>query len=140
MLVVGGTAGMGLATAHLLAAEGAKVAVVGRDRERASVAVKALADDHGAEVVSIPADVSRPGEAERVVDEAVAAFGGLAGVAVFTGVLGHEPTAVDHEPLPIDVVASTEVVMTGVEHARAQEHQRRLRRVHRRPRRVSDHP
>jgi 3-oxoacyl-[acyl-carrier protein] reductase len=97
MLVVGGTSGMGLAAAHVLAADGARVAVVGRDRERASVAAKALADEHRAEVVAVPGDVSRPGEAERVVAEAVDALGGLAGVAVLTGLSGHEPATIGHD-------------------------------------------
>jgi 3-oxoacyl-[acyl-carrier protein] reductase len=119
MLVVGGTSGMGLATAHVLAGEGAKVAVVGRDRERARAAATSLAQEHDAEVVSIPADVSKPGEAERIVAEAVAAFGGLAGVAVLTGVLGHEPTAVDHdrwhEVIDDVLVATVKVALVNID-------------------------
>src|ERR1700690_1689032 len=42
-LVVGGTAGMGLAAAQVLAADGARVAIAGRDVERANAAVDRIA-------------------------------------------------------------------------------------------------
>ena len=81
-LIVGGSAGMGLATARVLVADGARVAVVGRDAERAAAAV----DRIGARgVTAVLGDVSRDGGAERVVDEAVQALGSLDGVAVTTG-------------------------------------------------------
>jgi len=88
-LIVGGTAGMGFEAARALAADGARVAVAGRDRERAERAAEAIRTESGAEVVPIVADVSRgAAEAERVVAEATAAFGGLAGMAVTTGTSG----------------------------------------------------
>ncbi|MEU2038794.1 glucose 1-dehydrogenase [Nocardia niwae] len=43
-LVTGGTSGMGLATAHRLIAEGAKVIVTGRDKARLDAAVHELGD------------------------------------------------------------------------------------------------
>jgi NAD(P)-dependent dehydrogenase (short-subunit alcohol dehydrogenase family) len=81
-LIVGGTAGMGLATAEVLVAEGANVAVVGRNSTRAEAAVAKLGADH---TIAIVGDVAIPGESERVVDEAAAAMDGLAGIAVTTG-------------------------------------------------------
>jgi NAD(P)-dependent dehydrogenase (short-subunit alcohol dehydrogenase family) len=87
-LVVGGSAGIGLAAAGALAADGAAVALVGRDRERAEAAARALREDHGAQAVALTADVNFPGEADRVVAEAAATLGGVAplrGVAVTTG-------------------------------------------------------
>jgi NAD(P)-dependent dehydrogenase (short-subunit alcohol dehydrogenase family) len=83
-LIVGGTAGMGLATATVLAAEGARVALVGRDAIRAQRAAHVVAAGGGA-VLAVVGDVNGEGEAERIVDEAVAALGPLAGVAVTTG-------------------------------------------------------
>jgi NAD(P)-dependent dehydrogenase (short-subunit alcohol dehydrogenase family) len=65
-LVTGSTGGIGLATARLLAAEGASVATCGR--RTASGA---------GESVHVVADLSRPGEPERAVAEAAAALGGL---------------------------------------------------------------
>jgi NAD(P)-dependent dehydrogenase (short-subunit alcohol dehydrogenase family) len=81
-LVVGGTAGMGLAAARCLVEDGAQVAVVGRSEARAAAATEALGG--GAVVLR--------GEAgEAIVGEAVAALGGLDGVAVTTGFSGHLP-------------------------------------------------
>jgi 3-oxoacyl-[acyl-carrier protein] reductase len=81
-LIVGGTAGMGLATATVLAAEGARVAVAARDADRARAAVNRIGGQHTTVVVG---DVNREGEADRIVAEAVEILGGLAGVAVTTG-------------------------------------------------------
>ena len=90
-LIVGGTGGMGLATAHVLAADGARLVVVGRDETRAKEAAGALGDAHSARVFPVVADVSVPGAADRAVDEAVTALGALDGIAVLTGLIGHEP-------------------------------------------------
>ncbi|WP_076834002.1 SDR family oxidoreductase [Frankia sp. CcI49] len=80
-VVVGGTAGMGLATAQLLVAEGARVAVVGRSRERAQAAARQL----GPGATALVADVNTAGEADRILTEAADALGELAGIAVTTG-------------------------------------------------------
>jgi 3-oxoacyl-[acyl-carrier protein] reductase len=96
-LIVGGTAGMGLASAHALAADGATVAVVGRDAKRADAAVAELEQAHGTTAHALIADVSRPGEAERVVEEAWTALPDLAGVAVLTGLSGHVSLEADDE-------------------------------------------
>jgi NAD(P)-dependent dehydrogenase (short-subunit alcohol dehydrogenase family) len=92
-LIVGGTAGMGFAAAQVLAADGGRVAVVGRDAERAMAAARRIADpataaagrSAGPTATAIVGDVSRPGEAERVVAEAAEALGTIDGVAVTTG-------------------------------------------------------
>jgi NAD(P)-dependent dehydrogenase (short-subunit alcohol dehydrogenase family) len=65
-LVTGSTAGIGRATARLLAAEGARVATCGRGEAPAV-----------GEEVHVVADLSRRGEPERAVAEAEAALGGL---------------------------------------------------------------
>jgi 3-oxoacyl-[acyl-carrier protein] reductase len=61
-LVTGSTSGIGLETARLLAAEGARVAVSGRDAER----VEAARSRAGAEV-GIAADLADPGAPEQLV-------------------------------------------------------------------------
>ena len=58
-LVVGGTGGIGLATAQRFAAAGARVAIAGRDRARGETALAALSGD-GAEGVFLTLDVTDP--------------------------------------------------------------------------------
>lgn len=75
-LITGGGTGIGRATAELFAREGAQVAVSGRrpaELEATVAAVSAL----GRRALAIPGDVSRPADAERMVEATVAAFGGL---------------------------------------------------------------
>ena len=64
-LITGSTAGIGLETARLLAAEGARVIVTGRDPER----VERAREQTGA-AAGIVADLSKPGEPARLVAEA----------------------------------------------------------------------
>src|SRR3954454_7803745 len=64
-LVTGSTAGIGLETARLLAAEGARVVVTGRDPERVE---RARTDARA--FAGIAADLSDPGAAARLVSEA----------------------------------------------------------------------
>jgi NAD(P)-dependent dehydrogenase (short-subunit alcohol dehydrogenase family) len=67
-LVTGGSAGIGLATARLLAAEGAQVAIVSRSPERAAAE---------AGVQGIAADLASADGPARAVEAAEAALGGL---------------------------------------------------------------
>jgi 3-oxoacyl-[acyl-carrier protein] reductase len=66
-LVTGSTAGIGLETARLLAEEGARVVTNGRRGESPEVG----------ETLHVAADLSRPGEPERVVAATAEALGGL---------------------------------------------------------------
>jgi 3-oxoacyl-[acyl-carrier protein] reductase len=89
IVIVGGTQGMGYATAQLLAAEGAALALVARDIERGEAKAKALRD-LGAEVIVRGADATRPGEVESAIASAADHFGRLHGLAVTAGpVLSH---------------------------------------------------
>lgn len=56
-VVAGGTGGMGRAAALCLAEDGAKVAVIGRDRTRLDATVKALTSAGAADAVGISADL-----------------------------------------------------------------------------------
>ncbi len=90
-LVAGGTSGMGFAAAVALAAEGASVVVVGRDAARAQSAAAQVAAAGAAPAHGIAFDVSADGGAAAAVAAAVELLGGLDGVAVTTGLIGHEP-------------------------------------------------
>lgn len=76
-LVTGGSAGIGLATADLLASEGVHLALVARGEDRLSAARAQVAETHGVEVVQIVADLSLPDTPGRVVEQAANALGGI---------------------------------------------------------------
>jgi 3-oxoacyl-[acyl-carrier protein] reductase len=72
-VVTGGSSGIGLATAKLLLAEGARVAIVGRDEERLrKAAVELGAEDR---VESIARDVASPDAAQRLLTAVTDRFG-----------------------------------------------------------------
>jgi 3-oxoacyl-[acyl-carrier protein] reductase len=79
-LVLGSTSGLGRAVAAALIAEGAAVAVAGRDDGRAGSAASVL--DAAA---ALTVDLTEQGAGTRVVADAVAALGGLDIVVVNTG-------------------------------------------------------
>jgi NAD(P)-dependent dehydrogenase (short-subunit alcohol dehydrogenase family) len=84
-VVTGSTAGIGLETARLLAAEGARVVVTGRDSER----VEQARQDVGAEL-GVVADLAEPGAAAELIAAAgeLGAVGSLVnnvGIAYQTG-------------------------------------------------------
>jgi 3-oxoacyl-[acyl-carrier protein] reductase len=74
-IVTGASQGIGAAIALRLAADGASVVVNHRaSAEKAEAVVKAIRADGGA-AIAVQADVSRPVDAKRLVDETVAHFG-----------------------------------------------------------------
>ena len=75
-LVTGSTSGIGRAIALRFAAEGAHVAIHGRDQERGD-AVVAAAIEGGGHAVFVPADLSEEAACDSLVDAAVGALGGL---------------------------------------------------------------
>lgn len=74
-LVAASTGGLGLAVARALAAEGARVAIVGRRRDRAKEIKAELQAAYGAEAAAIEADLTTPEGVEAAVDQAVADLG-----------------------------------------------------------------
>jgi 3-oxoacyl-[acyl-carrier protein] reductase len=76
-LVGGSSAGLGLAIATRLAAEGARVAVNGRDAQRAERAAAGIHPGAGGEAAAFPADVSDPAQAGRLVAAVAERFGRL---------------------------------------------------------------
>jgi NAD(P)-dependent dehydrogenase (short-subunit alcohol dehydrogenase family) len=80
-VVFGGTRGIGFAAARTLAAEGASLALVGRDAKRAAAAAGSL----GERAIGLGGDLCVEGEAERLLDSAEEQLGPIRGVAVTTG-------------------------------------------------------
>ncbi|MCV7280195.1 SDR family oxidoreductase [Mycolicibacterium flavescens] len=97
-VVIGGTAGMGLAAAKALAADGARVAVVGRDEGRAKAAAEAVSGAGAGAAHGLSYDVSKPGAAGAAVSAAVDLLGGtLHGIAITMGTAGMMPIDSDDE-------------------------------------------
>jgi len=76
VLITGGSSGIGLAVAEGLAAEGAEVALLARNELGLAAAKRKLAE-HGAEAVTVAADVTDHEALAAAVEEAVAQLGGL---------------------------------------------------------------
>ena len=77
-IVTGAASGMGRATAHLFADEGARLAVVDLAEDRVGAVVAEITAAHGHQAAEgWVTDVSDPAEVHRLVDEVVDAFGGL---------------------------------------------------------------
>ena len=75
-LIVGGSAGLGRALADVLAEHGARVAIVARRQEPLDAAATVL-KTRGGDVLTIAADVTKPGELKRVKDTVLSVWGGV---------------------------------------------------------------
>jgi NAD(P)-dependent dehydrogenase (short-subunit alcohol dehydrogenase family) len=72
-LITGGSSGIGLATAHLLAKRGWSVALVARNQAK----LEAACEEIGPEAIAIRADLTDADEAAAIVDRCVARLGRL---------------------------------------------------------------
>jgi 3-oxoacyl-[acyl-carrier protein] reductase len=88
-LVTGATSGLGLASAKLLAAEGASVAIVGRRGDVATAEASQMPH-----AIGVEADITERDAPERIVQQAVGAFGKI---DILVGSVGGPPpgTALD---------------------------------------------
>src|SRR6266852_6117282 len=90
-LITGGNSGIGLATARLFVAEGARVAITGRNSKTLDSAVVELGHD----VLAIQADVTDIEATERAVAKLVARFGKLDIVFANAGIPGRHARRAD---------------------------------------------
>jgi 3-oxoacyl-[acyl-carrier protein] reductase len=74
-LVAASSKGLGRAVAEELAAEGVKLVLCARGATALQHAAHAIERSYDVPVLAVPADVGKPGEAERVVKEGLAKFG-----------------------------------------------------------------
>src|SRR5262245_46819681 len=75
-LATGGSAGLGLAVARVLAQEGASVALLARDEARLSAAARELSHASGRKVVGVRADTTDDAQVKAAVAEAARRLGG----------------------------------------------------------------
>lgn len=72
VLITGGTAGIGLATAEVFLREGYRVAIMGRSQQRGMEAVEGLSKKYGAEKIHfVMGDVSKVADCQKAVAETV---------------------------------------------------------------------
>jgi NAD(P)-dependent dehydrogenase (short-subunit alcohol dehydrogenase family) len=83
--IVGGTSGMGFATAEVMAEEGAKLALLCRDEARGQHKADMLRQRLDADVAVFVADGMRSGSIDAAMTAAADHFGGLDGLAVTAG-------------------------------------------------------
>jgi 3-oxoacyl-[acyl-carrier protein] reductase len=94
-VVTGGSRGLGLASAHALAAEGCRVCICARGQERLDAAVVEVGESAGSRdrVLGVQADLATAEGVRRVIDDAAERFGGVdilvnnVGRAAGTGIL-----------------------------------------------------
>src|SRR5580698_4315627 len=86
-LITGGNSGIGLATAKLFVAEGAKVTITGRNKETLAAAAKEL----GPNAFAVAADVNDVAATEAAVKQAAEKFGKLDIVFANAGIPGNTP-------------------------------------------------
>ncbi len=89
-LLTGASRGLGFAAAKVLAQEGARIAINARDEARLSAAGDELAKT-GAQVISLPGDVTDPATPEKLVGATLAVLGGLD--LLFTNAGGPPPAS-----------------------------------------------
>jgi NAD(P)-dependent dehydrogenase (short-subunit alcohol dehydrogenase family) len=86
-LITGGNSGIGFATAKLFVAEGARVAITGRDQAKLEAAAKEL----GPNAIAIVADATDVAATEKAVAKAVEKFGKLDIVFANAGISAGTP-------------------------------------------------
>lgn len=89
-IVTGSTKGLGQAFAHALAEAGADIVIGGRD-EAGAAKVAAEVEERGRRAVVSLGDISRRADAQRLVDDALAAYGAIDILVNNAGTCVHKP-------------------------------------------------
>lgn len=87
VIVTGASSGLGAATARQLAAEGAKVVLAARRRDKGEAVLRDI-EAAGGEGVFVPTDVNNTADVKALVATAIKRFGGLDGAFNNAGITG----------------------------------------------------
>lgn len=120
VLITGGTDGLGLALAQRLLAEGANVAVCGRDEHRLEVAQEVL----GPRALCVQADVTRASDCEMFIEATLGRFARLDGVVNNAGAAVATPVATSSDEewrsdYELKVVAALRIARASLDHLEA---------------------
>ncbi|MBB6731524.1 SDR family NAD(P)-dependent oxidoreductase [Cohnella zeiphila] len=120
-LITGGNSGIGLATAKLFVAEGAKAVITGRNEVTLQEAVKELGASNA---VAVQADASVPTSSEQAVAAAIERFGRLDIVFANAGISGYTPAggselSLFEEILKVNVTGAFFTVQAALPHLNA---------------------
>ena len=111
VLISGGTSGINLGIAKVLASEGANVCVFGRDAEKAQRAAAEIDAAGPGQALGLAADVRAPGPVNEVIQQAWDAFGDLD--IVIAGAAGNFPApAIDISPRGFETVVAIDLLGT----------------------------
>lgn len=87
VIITGASSGLGAATARQLAAEGAKVVLAARRRDKGAAVLRDI-ETAGGEGIFVPTDVNNSADVKALVAAAVERFGGLDGAFNNAGITG----------------------------------------------------
>jgi len=106
VLITGGSSGIGLATARLLARRGARVFLIARSAARLAAATEAIAHDGGTTGYAV-ADVADRRALLAAIDKAEGAFGAVAGLFANAGSGGRFAPLTEYDDELFDTVLRT---------------------------------
>ncbi len=128
-LITGGSQGLGAATARVFAAEGARLVLSARSKDRLRATADELHADFGAEVVTAPQDLTLPDGADNVAAAALDACGRIdilvnsAGSAQ-GGVFWEIPDQVWYQSMALKFFATVRMIRAVLPTMRAQKYGR----------------
>ena len=123
--ITGGSEGIGGAAAMRLAQEGVKLAICARRADVMEAAAENIRNKTGAEVMTMVADVTKPDDMPRFIEETVKRYGRIDALVNNAGATGQSPfDAVDDKAwqhdLDIKVFAHIRTVRAAIPHMKKQ--------------------
>ncbi len=94
-IVIGGSKGMGLEAAQVLANDGANIAIISRNRATSQTQADRISTRYGVKAIGLGADASNPGELEDAIAETIDTMGEIRGLLATPGSTDHNGTLLE---------------------------------------------